>query len=151
MRPQLVVSIKEQSLKWQDSAEAEMSFPISSSKFGLGTKEGSNCTPLGRFRICEKYGARSPLYTSFKGRCPVSVWNPEEPSEEDFVLSRIFRLEGLSSELTNTNNRYIYFHGTNQEDLIGTPASHGCIRMKNADIAMLYPLVPVGTEVIIED
>ena len=40
-------------------------------------------------------------------------------------------------------------HGTNEPDLIpGTP-SHGCIRMKNGDIARLWQLMPVGTPVTV--
>lgn len=44
----------------------------------------------------------------------------------------------------------IGFHGTNQEELIGEAVSHGCVRMKNADIAELYALVRVGTVVTVQ-
>ena len=37
--------------------------------------------------------------------------------------------------------RFIYLHGTNREDLLGTPASHGCVRMANADILHLFDLL----------
>jgi len=40
-------------------------------------------------------------------------------------------------------------HGTGAEESIGTRASHGCIRMRVADVIALYPKVPVGTAVLI--
>ncbi|HZG43002.1 MAG TPA: L,D-transpeptidase [Longimicrobium sp.] len=42
-----------------------------------------------------------------------------------------------------------YFHGTDDESSIGTNASHGCIRMRKADILWMYKNVPVGTQVYI--
>jgi hypothetical protein len=40
-------------------------------------------------------------------------------------------------------------HGTKESGSIGSAASHGCIRMFNDDVAELYSLVPIGTEVVI--
>lgn len=147
----LHVSIPDQEVRLYDGARLLASYPASTSRFGLGTEEGSNKTPLGTFRICEKYGARAPEGTIFKGRKPEGVWAPGHETEADLVLTRIFRLESESSDLANTYQRYIYFHGTNQEELIGTPASHGCIRLKNSDIVSLFPQVSVGSEVQISD
>ena len=126
-------------------------FPISTSRFGLGTEEGSNRTPLGQFRVCEKYGGRASNGTIFKGRKAVGEWNPEKETDEDLVLTRILRLESTAAGLENTYLRYIYFHGTNQESLIGTPSSHGCIRLSNQNSMKLYSLIPVGTLVNIRD
>jgi hypothetical protein len=69
----------------------------------------------------------------------------------DLVLSRILRLDGLDPENANTMDRFIYFHGTNQEHLIGQPVSHGCIRLRNDDMILLFDLVEVDDEVIIEE
>lgn len=143
----LHVSVPDQEVRLYDGDQLLTSLPASTSKFGLGTEEGSNKTPLGTFRVCEKYGARAPEGTIFKGRKPEGQWNPGETSEEDLVLSRILRLESTDPKLKNTYQRYIYFHGTNQETRIGNPASHGCIRLKNTDIAQLFSQVPVGTPV----
>ena len=66
---------------------------------------------------------------------------------EDMVLSRILWLEGLENGNANTKERYIYIHGTNDEEQIGQPVSIGCVRMKNADVVALYDQVSVGTEV----
>ncbi|MBX9578138.1 MAG: L,D-transpeptidase [Chthoniobacterales bacterium] len=65
----------------------------------------------------------------------------------DHILTRILWLDGLDSENTNTHDRYIYIHGTNQENLIGTPASHGCIRLRNTDMIALFDAVEVGDRV----
>jgi lipoprotein-anchoring transpeptidase ErfK/SrfK len=123
-------------------------YPVSTSRFGLGTKEGSFCTPLGSFRIAEKIGAGAPLWSVFRARQPTGHLAPPG-GEEDLVLTRIFWLEGLDPENANTKERYIYFHGTNQEHLIGQPASHGCIRLRNSDMAELFESVPEGAHVVI--
>jgi hypothetical protein len=68
---------------------------------------------------------------------------------DDLVMSRILWLDGLEAANANTYDRYVYIHGTNHEELIGQPASHGCIRMKKADVAELFDLVEVGTPVVI--
>jgi lipoprotein-anchoring transpeptidase ErfK/SrfK len=122
------------------------SYPVSTSRFGLGTEEGSFRTPTGRFRICEKIGAGEPAWTIFQGRIPTGCL-AEPGGEEDLILSRILWLEGLDPENASTRERYIYFHGTNQEALIGTPASHGCIRLRNLEMIDLFNRVEAGTAV----
>lgn len=106
-------------------------------------------TPLGRFKIGEKIGTGLPSGTVFRSRIPLA---PEQatPPGDDLVLSRILWLEGLEEHNTNTRDRFIYIHGTNHEEAIGQPASHGCIRMKNADLIALFDQVPLGAEVVIE-
>lgn len=143
------VSLAGQSLELHDGDRVLKRYPVSTSKFGPGNEEGSFRTPLGSFRICEKHGAGEPLHTIFRSRRPDGEWNPEDPCEDDLVLARILRLDGLDPENSNSYQRYIYIHGTNHEDRIGTPASQGCVRMKNCDVAELFDLVPVGTPVSI--
>jgi L,D-transpeptidase YbiS len=120
--------------------------PVSTSRFGLGFAPGSFKTPTGAFRISEKIGGAERIGTVFKGRQPVT-----EPAdwfnEPDLITSRILWLEGSDPENGNTKERYIYIHGTNHEDLIGQPASHGCVRMRNTDIVRLFDLVSVATPV----
>lgn len=125
-------------------------YPVSTAKLGVGNEINSYRTPLGRLRIVEKIGEGAPLGTVFKGRKPVSDIPVQEAlanKEEDFILTRILRLEGLESCNSNTYERYIYIHGTNQESQIGQPASRGCIRMRNADIIELFELLPDGVDV----
>ncbi len=105
-------------------------------------------TPLGRFRIAEKIGAGLPVGTAYKSREPIRA-TAKLRRAEDLVMSRILWLDGLEMGNANSYARYIYIHGTNHEDEIGQPASHGCVRMKNADVAELFDLVEVDTRVMI--
>jgi len=135
------VCLTTQTLRYQNVV-----FSISSSKFGEGAEEGSNKTPLGQFQVCEKFGAGDEVFSVYKGRRKQSVWNRDSNDlEEDMILSRILRLAGMESENANTYQRFIYIHGTNDEDGIGEKKSIGCIRMKNEDVIALYNLVPLGT------
>ncbi len=106
-------------------------------------------TPLGRFRIGEKIGDEFPNGTIFRSRLPLGPDDPP-PSTDDLIQSRILWLDGLEEHNANTRDRFIYIHGTNHEEEIGQPASHGCIRMKNADLIALFDQVPLGAEVVIE-
>ena len=126
------------------------SFPVSSSRFGLGTEEGSHQTPLGRFKVGQKIGHDQPSGTIFRSRIPLQAGDPL-PETEDWVTSRILWLEGLEDHNANTWDRYIYIHGTKHEDRIGRPDSHGCIRMRNADVIELFQLVDEGTSVVISE
>jgi lipoprotein-anchoring transpeptidase ErfK/SrfK len=142
------VSVARQRLTLKRGREVERTFPISTSKYGLGTEEGSFKTPTGRFRIADKIGAGEPLTSAFRARVPFQP-TPDDLQGDDLVMTRILWLDGLDAANANTHSRYIYIHGTNHEELIGTPASHGCIRMRNADVAQLFDLVEVGTPVVI--
>ena len=77
----------------------------------------------------------------------VPVTEPNWLGAPDLITSRILWLDGLDMENANTKERYIYIHGTNQEELIGQPASQGCVRMRNIDVVRLFDLVSVGTSI----
>ncbi len=142
----LRVNVPRQTLEIRESGQVLREFPISTSRFGLGSEPGSFKTPLGQFAVSEKHGAGAPLGAHFVSRQFTGhIAGPG--GDEDLVLTRILWLEGLEPGNANTKDRYIYIHGTNQEHLIGTPASHGCVRMKNADVCELYDLIPEGTSV----
>jgi lipoprotein-anchoring transpeptidase ErfK/SrfK len=148
VQPSIHISVDSQRLTLKRNRKTELTFPVSTSKYGLGCAGGSFKTPTGRFRIAEKIGSGQPVDIAYKSRVPL------KPSREllesaDLVMSRILWLDGLEEANANTYNRYIYIHGTNHEEQIGEPASHGCVRMKNADIAKLFELVEVGTAVTI--
>jgi len=137
----------------------DSSWPVSTSSVGVGSQEGSFRTPLGKHRISETFGAGAPLGTIFRGRVNqgrrAAILADETDGEEDLVLTRILWLDGLEPGVNrggrvDSHGRYIYIHGTNEEGLIGQPASHGCVRMRNADVIELFGLVGVGTEVLIE-
>ena len=121
---------------------------ISSAFAGSGTAPGSLRTPTGRFVIAEKIGHDAPLGTIFRSRQPIGdLADPHSP--DDQIATRILWLDGLDPANANTRSRYIYLHGTNHEEQLGLPTSHGCIRLANTAIADLFDLVAVGTTVSI--
>ncbi len=133
-----------------DSGALVRRFVCSTSRFGLGTKPGSNKTPLGRFRIAEKHGDGARPGTIFKSRKATKKIG-RDGDETDHVQTRILWLDGLDKANANTKCRYIYIHGTNAESALGSPASHGCVRLSNLDVIALYDEVPEGTEVEIRN
>lgn len=143
------VSITRQTLELSDGGELLRSYAVSTSKFGEGAEPGSYKTPLGRFRIVQKIGEGAALGEIFKSRIATGVIGRED-EEDDFVETRVLWLDGLDEENLNTAERFIYIHGTNHESEIGAKASHGCVRMRNAEVAELYDLVGEGTPVLIE-
>ena len=151
MKPtrRLEVSIDDQTLKVIAGDQCIRQFDISTAAKGMGFAMDSYRTPTGRFRVAEKIGADETSGTIFKMRVPVGVWQPGDATESDLVLSRILRLDGLEPANANTLERYIYIHGTNHENQLGHPASHGCIRLGNAAMIELFDLVDAGTELII--
>ena len=130
-------------------------FDGSTSRFGTGIRENSFKTPPGVHRIRKKIGAGVPAGRIFRERADTGVDWDGKSKEDNLVLTRIMRLEGLE-EGTNKGpgvdsyERFIYIHGTNREDLVGTPLSHGCIAMKNEDVVRLFDAVKEGTIVYIE-
>src|SRR6266446_8042156 len=144
------ISIRDQRLTLKEGEMLIRTYPVSTSRFGIGTEEGSMKTPIGRFRVAEKIGDGLPSDTVFQSRVPLKADDPLPPTE-DLVMSRILWLDGLDEHNANTRDRFIYIHGTKHEDKIGTPDSHGCVRMRNADVAEIFTLVDEGTHVIIEE
>lgn len=144
------ISIRDQLLTVKEGETPVRSYPVSTSRFGLGTEEGSLKTPLGRFRVAEKIGGDMPAGTIFQSRVPLKPDDPLPPTE-DVVMSRILWLDGLDEHNANTRQRLIYIHGTKHEGKIGSAASCGCIRMRNADVVELFDLVDHDTPVIIEE
>ena len=147
----LFVSVKDQTLAVVESGTVVCVYPVSTSKFGLGSEENSFKTPLGNFQIREMIGAGEPSGTVFKGRVPVGRWELGQPEEEDMILSRILWLDGMEEQNCNTHSRYVYIHGTNDEERIGKPVSHGCVRLRNADVIELFEQLTPGTKVLISE
>lgn len=125
------------------------SYPVSTSKFGLGDRPGSNATPLGTLRVKRKIGDGAPSGMVFKSRRPTGeIIAPDAPGR-DPIVTRILWLDGSESRNRNAFGRCIYIHGTPEERNIGTPASYGCIRMKSRDIIELFDTVGTGARVVI--
>ena len=157
---QLLVRISEQQLYVHDEQQNLLrQYPVSTSKFGTGSRNGSYQTPLGKHLIREKIGDHASADEVFIGRQPQGrlpqLRDSAEPLPDDIIMARILWLQGLEPGVNqggdvDSYERYIYIHGTSEEDSIGTPASHGCIRMRNRDVMELYDLVDVNCTVIIE-
>ena len=148
--PAIHISVSRQVLTLRGAgAEEGREYAVSTSRFGLGTEAGSFKTPLGRFEVARKIGGGAALGAVFKGRAATGEIG-DGANPEDLVQTRILWLHGLEPENANTLERYIYIHGTNHEEEIGKPASRGCIRMRNAEVAELYEAVKEGTPVFIE-
>ncbi len=153
------VSIKQQKLYVLENNKIIWQAPCSTALKGIGEKLGSEQTPRGWHRIVEKIGENAPWGQIFRNREPAGIWDKSQIIEENLVLTRILRLDGLEEtknkgkntegEVVDSYARCVYIHGTNKEELIGTPFSHGCICLTNDDIIFLYNLVPTGTKVLI--
>ena len=154
----LFVSIDNQKMYHIKEGAIVKKYIISSSEYGTGSVDGSNKTPLGLHKVKEKYGDEIPINGRMIGRVfygqIATVYNDKTKSKTDDVTSRIFWLEGLEQgknkgEGIDSYKRYIYIHGTSEEGRLGTPASHGCIRMRNKDVIDLYKIIEVDTLVLI--
>lgn len=155
---QLLVSLAEQRLRVLDGEHERLCYSVSTAKNGAGQGKGSFCTPLGRHRIRAKIGAGLPLNSVLVGRRPTGEQYCEALAaaqpDRDWILSRILWLGGLEPGFNrygavDTTWRYIYIHGSPDHLLQGQPASHGCIRMRNADVVDLFDRVAVGCPVLI--
>ncbi len=156
----ILVKISEQKLYLLNYGNIEKSYSISSSRFGIGNKIGSFKTPLGKHKIIKKIGKHAKIGTVFHGsqqtRKVIDLNAMSSLLEGDIITTRIMCLEGLEKGVnrggkSDTRQRYIWIHGTIDEESIGKPASRGCIRMKNRDIIELFKLVRKGTIVQIEE
>jgi hypothetical protein len=145
----LVVSVAEQTVSLFENGGFIKKLSCTTSRFGIGQKEGSNCTPLGLHRIAEKTGADAPAGTVFKSR-QVTGHTSQPEFADAKITTRILWLEGFEPGFNRGGNvdshaRYIYIHGTADQTSIGKPTSCGCIHLADADLIPLFDLLPVGT------
>ncbi len=113
----IVIDKSDFKLYWVKNNTLVKAYPIAIGRNGMETPAPAT------WKILAKY------HTSWG-----SVYGPRK--------MRMFRLRGGRYVFTAYN-----IHGTNQEWVIGTKASHGCIRMYNRDVLKLFPQVPMGTMV----
>jgi lipoprotein-anchoring transpeptidase ErfK/SrfK len=150
-RHRLVISVPDQKMLVLSDGKPVAVYPVSTSKFGTGDREGSYATPLGHLCIRKKIGDGAPLGAVFHSRKPTGEILPPNAPGRDPIVTRILWLDGLESHNSNAFSRCIYIHGTPQESTIGTPASYGCIRMRSTDVQRLYELVGRGARVVITE
>lgn len=156
------VSVAQQRLHIIENGRTIWAAPCSTAEAGVGSEKNSFKTPLGWHRIAKKAGDAAPWGQQFKNQMATGlIWKPGMDTKEDMVLTRILVLDGLEPGKNKDKNpdgvsvdsldRSIYIHGTNGEDKIGTPASHGCIRLLNDDVIAAYEMLPVETRVLITE
>lgn len=94
----------------------------------------NNITPIGTFKIATKLA--NPVW--FKpGSAPVPPESPEN------VLGT--RWMGFDTD------PHYGIHGTIEPDKIGQQVTAGCVRMRNNELEELYDVLPIGTQVVIQD
>lgn len=154
----IIISISEQKLYLFKDNKLVISYKISSAKAGTGNLSGSFKTPLGIHKIAEMIGEGAKPASIFKARINTQkiakILTNNNRSNDDNITSRILRLRGLEKNINKGKNidsyeRFIYIHGTDEEGLLGTPVSHGCIRMSNQAVIDLFEQVETGTLVTI--
>ncbi len=161
LHSKIEVDISEQQLylycRYANNHKEIKKYPVSTSKYGIGSQANSNKTPLGLHRIENKIGDGAPQGMVFKGRRATGrIAQMNVPGAGDLVTTRIMWLKGLepgnnSGRRIDSYKRYIYIHGTAEEEKIGQPASHGCIRMYNDDVIDLFERTTEGSEVNIKE
>lgn len=155
------VSLPTQTLELRrDEGHLLRRYVVSTAANGAGELSGSFCTPRGRHRIRAKIGAGHAPNTVFVRRRPTGeIWSQalgNASPDRDWILTRILWLSGCEPGYNrlgkvDTMRRYIYIHGSPDNVPFGVPGSHGCVRMRNADIVELFDLVTAGTDVEIVD
>lgn len=154
------ISIDEQRLQLLDVDRVIMDTAIATAANGPGEVMHSECTPRGWHRVRARIGAGCPPGMVFVGRRPTGeIYSPalkDAHPRRDWILTRILWLCGLESGRNRFGNvdsmrRYIYIHGCPDEDAMGVPSSHGCVKMRNDEMIELFDRVPVGTRVLIQE
>src|SRR5437762_932317 len=148
----VLISVRDQKLILIENGAIAATYAVSTSKYGLGDNWGSLATPLGLLQVAQKIGDRAPVGAVFHNRrWTGEIFQPNTPGR-DPSMTRIIRLPGVEASNAHAFKRCIYIHGTNEEKIIGRPASFGCIRMRSSDVTALYNQLPLGAPVeIVQD
>ena len=156
----LEIDLGAQSLTVWEGDERHETFAISSGARGIGQHDGSGQTPVGWHYVRAAIGDGLPCGSVFRGRRPTGeVFSPDlarQYPERDWILTRILWLCGLERGLNrggdvDSQRRYIYLHGTPDDQPMGVPASHGCIRLRDAALLSVFAAAPPGTPVWLHD
>ncbi|MDH2241328.1 L,D-transpeptidase [Pseudomonas sp. GD03909] len=156
----LHISIADQQLYGFAGGRLRLRFPVSTGRNGVGEQNGSGCTPRGMHQVRARIGDGLPAGAVLRGRrWTGEVWSAALHGSfpgRDWILTRILWLSGCEAGVNrmgavDTFRRYIYIHGTPDCEPMGVPLSHGCIRMRNADLLQLFPLVPPHCAVSIDE
>ena len=153
----IVVDVPTQTLTAYAPTQAvAMQVRVATAKNGVGEHFGSEQTPRGRHIVRAKIGAGAPINAVFVGRRATGeIYSPalrRLHPQRDWILTRILWLSGCEVGknrlgTVDTMRRYIYIHGCPDEDVMGVPSSHGCVKMRNHELIDLFDRVAVGTAV----
>jgi UDP-N-acetylmuramate--alanine ligase len=150
----LLVTTGDQTVTLIEGRKPTAAWPVSTAAVGLDARQDSGGTPPGIHRIHDRIGGGAPGGTVFASREPTGERWRGEDDPRDLILDRILTLEGCEEGVNrgpgvDSLARYIYLHGTNHAGRIGEPCSHGCIRLRPADMVDLFDRVAVGDPVVI--
>lgn len=125
IKTRLVLKLSERRVYVYQQNQLETSFPVAIGRAGWET-------PTGTYHVIQMQ--QNPVWQHpFTGELV--------PPGTDNPLGA--RWIGFWTDGTN----FIGFHGTPNEDSVGRPASHGCVRMYNRDVTKLFDMVQIGTPV----
>ncbi|MDD1015936.1 L,D-transpeptidase [Pseudomonas rubra] len=156
----LHISLADQCLYGFAQGQLRLRLEVSTARNGAGELNGSGCTPRGRHQVRAKIGAGLPQGAVLRGRrWTGETWSAELHEQypgRDWILTRILWLSGCEPGVNrlgpvDTFRRYIYLHGTPDSEPMGVPLSHGCVRLRNADLLSLFDQVPVHCPVQIDE
>lgn len=156
----IIVNVQQQRLDYLQDNNILAQYPVSTARLGVGEQKNSEQTPRGRHSIRAKIGADCPINTVFQARRPTGeIWTPTLNAaypHRDWVLTRILWLSGLEAGFNRLGSvdsmqRYIYIHGTPDDQPMGQALSHGCVRMRNRDIMELFAQVAIFEQVLIKE
>lgn len=156
----LHISLADQCLYGFADGRLLLRLAVSTASNGPGELNGSGCTPRGLHQVRAKIGEGLPLGAVLRGRrWTGELWSPALAAQfpgRDWILTRILWLSGCEPGRNrlgpvDTFRRYIYLHGTPDSEPIGVPGSHGCVRLRNADLLALFPRVPIHCAVSIDE
>lgn len=156
----LEIDTASQRLTVWEGERAGVSYSVSTGVAGTGQREGSGQTPLGWHYVRAAIGAGQPPGAVFRGRRPTGEIHDDALAAahpgRDWILTRILWLCGLEpghnrGGEVDSQRRYIYLHGTPPDQPMGVPRSHGCVRLRDADLLELFELAPPGTPVWLHD
>jgi len=149
-----LVDAENQWLYWIERGEVVLEYAISTAANGIGGEADSGRTPPGWHRVHARIGARKPRGTVFRSREDSGERWKGEARDDDLILTRVITLDGMEPGVNrgpgfDSLERYIYLHGTNHEDELGVPRSHGCVRLANDAVVELFDRMKTGDPVVI--
>ncbi|EJO92882.1 ErfK/YbiS/YcfS/YnhG family protein [Ectopseudomonas mendocina DLHK] len=156
----LHISIADQALYGFRAGRLVLRLPVSTALNGPGERNGSGCTPRGLHQVRARIGTGLPLAAVLRARrWTGEIWSPqlhEQFPGRDWILTRILWLSGLEpgrnrGAQVDSFRRYIYLHGTPDCEPMGVPLSHGCVRLRNADMLTLFDRVALHCPVRIDE